>query len=506
MLTVQNVQYVQCVNCWQLHLTNKEILQHWTNRKCIFYCTICGKPYHNNSINDLKTHFNMEHGISYEKYQQLAIPTMQSQVAAKKTTDIASEKVKTATKPKLELAKKSTTQQSIGKSAAKMKLNPNEFGEFQCEECLKSFKSHKAYRAHHTLVHGKKHWLINKTSSGNGMTKPRMIGETVVNPIAVLKRQAKSNKNQKTLGKKFKKRTNEAVMKTIIRKVPNRPAPISLNNPPPLLPARKSKSIDPQIGETLIQTSTTSLEAAINNHNQEMSQDQTVSSTFLATSSISNENIVQIKPEPELDQSIDDFSNNYTDTPVQSCNGSWILPPDYENVGMGWNQNIDPYSDMSPRLKVKDLTDLQNPRQERYPVESQGYHQPQQQHQPLPQPPQLHQMQQVQSFQPVQQTSSIYKDPQPLIMPNANMTGLQIQNVQSYQQPPPPPQQQQTYVDYQCVNGMNTSMNIPSHPMCTSNLYEMHISQAQQMQSTQLINPVFLLPTNSTHPVQDYHY
>ncbi|XP_031631637.1 uncharacterized protein LOC116345957 [Contarinia nasturtii] len=485
MLNLEDEQYIRCVNCWQLHTTNKGILDHWNNGACMFFCTICGKSFHDN-IKDLKPHFENEHGI---KYRSMFLPTNIRQMAAKTTTTDIDEKVETAKKP--ELAKKSTTH--TGKKPVKLTINPNALGEFQCKECSKSFKSHKAYRAHHTLVHGGKHYLINKKRSGT--QKQKMIGETVINPMALINAPTKSGKHQKTLGKKLKKRTNEAVMKTIIRKAPKRPPPpISLTNPPPLQPARKVT--EPKSIETLIKTSTSSLEAAVNHHNKEVSQDQTVSSTFLASSSICAEDDVQIKPELDLDQSIDEYSNSYIDTSVQSCNGWVHLSPQYDNVDVGWNQNmVDPYLDMSPRLKVKDLTDLQNPRQQCYPVDTQGYHQQQQPQQPPP----LHQMQPLQS---AQHTNSLYKDTQPLIMPSPNMTDLQIQNVQSYQPQPPP----QTYVEYSCVNNMNSSMNLPGHGMCTSNLYEMHISPAPQVQSTQLINPVFLLPSNSSHAVQDYHY
>lgn len=459
MLNLEDEQYIRCVNCWQLHTHNKSILDHWNNGACMFYCTICGKSFHDN-IKNLKPHFENDHSI---KYQQMFLqPLRQTKTTeTAKNVDVVAKKVEPV--KKTEQMKKPCVDDN--KKALDLQPNPLNLGEYHCEPCNRTFKHRQAYRTHYTLVHKKKHWQIVSQTQTNG------VDEKTIKPIALVNDTKKSSNIQKN--KKWKKRPYEAVMKTIVRNPAKRPI-ISLNNPPPLQPARKlAAQIVSLPSEMLAQANTTTSIANIqNSHELQVSQDQTVSTTFLPTSIAGRRDDIQIKLEPELDPELDpneEFPNGYVDVPVPAYN-SWVhLPPHYD----GFNQNVDSYIDTSPRLKVKDLTDLQDPKQRRHPIETETQ---------------------------VYQQNIVYKEP-PMIMPNQNMSGLQIQNVQSYQ---PHSVQPQSYVDYPYLNSMSSSMNITDHGMCTSNPYEMHISQAQQVQNTQFINPVFLLPSNST--VQDYRY
>lgn len=446
MLNLDDEQYIRCVNCWLLHTNNKSILDHWNNGGCLFYCSICGKSFHDN-IKELKPHFENEHGI---KYRAAFIPQM---IQTKKIEPMK----------KIESPKKPAIEQKINTNI--MEQNSMEFDEYNCEPCGRTFKNIKAYRTHYTIIHKKKNWSLNPLPGAGGVSHETV--DDAVNPIAVINELTKLNKNQKKCGKKWKKRTNEAVMKTIIRKPPKQ-SHITQKKVKPL-----AEPIETTQVETLVQCSTSRIVDAVEEAAEEeistdmlVSQDQTISSTYLSTSITNHMDDIQIKPEPEQ---IQELTNNYPDIPVQSCNG-WVHLPQ-QNQYDEWNQNIiDPFIDTSPRLKVKDLTDLQGPKQ--YPIESQTY-----------------------------QQNNMYIEPQ-VIVPNRNMSGIQIQNVQSYQTHTVQPQ---PYTDYSCVNSMNQSMNMPDHGVCTSNLYGMHMSQAPPVQNTQLINPVFYLP-NSPHTVPEYHY
>lgn len=55
---------IRCLNCWKLYPNGKSTLEHWNNGKCLFYCSICGKSFHDN-IKSIRDHFPEEHGIRY---------------------------------------------------------------------------------------------------------------------------------------------------------------------------------------------------------------------------------------------------------------------------------------------------------------------------------------------------------------------------------------------------------------------------------------------------------
>lgn len=503
MLNVGDEQYIRCVNCWQLHTHNKSILDHWNNGACLFYCSICGKSFHDN-IKDLKPHFETEHGIKYQTmFLSKSNEVKQATDTVKKSESLKQKSSMQINHVLPELIKKPEPAKVHKKIVPKSEPSYLELGEFRCEPCKRTFIHRKAYRSHYTLKHKKKYHL-DHAQANEGVTMPKSDNKTVKAAVASRVTEQSSKNQRKNFGKHWKKRTNEAVMKTVIRKSAKKSKSVAISS-------KKQSSIRKlgetmMIGETLVQCTTTSTTVTIQKSKDvEVSQDQTVSSTYLPTSGAYNDTDIHIKPEPEpeaLDEfeadaeaetevepdpepepePLDNFSINYPEVPVQSCNG-WIPsqppppPPPLQHQQPqydAWNQNaVDPYIDTSPRLKVKDLTDLQVPNH-RYPNESHSY-----------------------------QQNVPYKE-QPMIMPNQNMSGLQIQNVQSYQTHSVQPQVQ--YVDYSCMNSMNTTMNLTDHGMCTSNLYEMHITPPQQIQNTQLINPVFLLPSNSTHAVPDYHY
>lgn len=487
MLNLDDDQYIRCVNCWQLHTNNKSILDHWNNGACLFYCSLCGKSFHDN-IKDLKPHFENEHGI---KYRSMFLPKSEQTKKEKpdppkpltmKINNMVPELLNIK-ELKLKKPGPKTHKKEVTKTA-----EPNYLpsGEVVCGICNRKFIHRKAYRSHHTLKHTKRNFKINPVATGEG-TKQKA-DDKAINPIAVASAAGKSSINQKTnIAKHWKKQANEAVMKTVIRKPAKKQ--VSSNKQRPF----KNLAEPMKIGETLVQCTTISRPTTVQNApDLQVSQDHTVSSTYLTSGTYDD---IQIKPEPEQEPEAeaelhqeaeqehapsnfpDNYSIDYAELPVQSCN-DWMQqqpqslappPPPPLHQYDAWNQNVvDQYIDTSPRLKVKDIHDLQVPDRRYQPIESQNYQQ------------------------------------SPVIIPNQNMTGLQIQNVQSYQ---PHPVQQQPYVDYSCMTSMNTSMNMPNNGMCQTNLYEMHISQGPPpMQSPQLINPVYLLPSNPTHAVQEYHY
>lgn len=490
MLNVDDERFIRCVNCWMLHTNNKSILDHWNNGACLFYCRVCGKNFHDN-IKDLQSHCENEHGI---KFQAINVTTTD---AKKKPVVVAAP------------ASKKPACDDIKKSIAKMQ--PDASNGFSCVPCKRVFKSRQAYSTHYTLIHKRKE-SITKTPSPSGETKVKQLVDNTINPKTVLRdlpisitisktksksktmptstptpKQAqvpvpvptftitsKSNKSQKVIAKKLMKRPDEDAMKTVIRKPPKKSIILMSVQTKPSgklaepVATMADKSLVPANTQDMHVTTATPASVLESLQNPQVSQDQTVSTTYIPAPSVSHVDEMLIKPEPEV---VLDFSNTYVE--MTPCNGWAHMPSQYD----AWNQNVLDSYDTSPRLKVKDLNDLQDPRQ-RYPQDyttldsHRGYSQ-----------------------------NSVYKE-QPIITPSQNMSGLQIQNVQSYQTHSV--QQQPFLTDYTCVNGMNSSMNLPEHSMCTTNLYDMHNTQAQPARSQQLINPMYLLPSNNPHI--DYHY
>lgn len=621
MLNVDNEQYIRCVNCWMLHRNNKSILEHWNNGDCMFYCTICGKSFHD-SIKDLQPHIEQEHCINqtsinacrFSAHAPAAIATSVAAAAAAAIPTSSVQASKPAPMIKLQLKKELLKElmkapepvkkqappapelppKLVAPKAAKSEILDDNF---YCAPCNRKFASRRALTTHHSSIHKKK---------GPDARAMRPALSTMctksINPIALkqLERIKSKSKNQKSTNKNWKLiSSNEAVMKTVIRKIPQ---PKRCPSTTPSQKAAKQSTkptakfrIKPNCEPKQIDQ----LNAKAATEDTEISQDQTVSSTYLSARALAlaqldnddeaggnddddvdnNDDDLEIKPEP-----IEEYSNSYIELPTQSSyNNGWVqLPPQsqYDDWNYGGGTTIemdngsilDSYLDTSPRLKVKDLNDLQHtprqlhqqqqqpqppPQQQRYPVESQGYvpansmykdqpvimtnqnsmsgfqiqnvqsYQVPQQLQPQPQiqlPPQP----QVQRLQPMQQQPQppVLQQP-PLPPPNQAQSPMlqppplqpipvQHQNHYQHHQPPPPPpmtsqsqpQHQQPYTNYSYVN--TTNLATPAQGLCQpTNLYEMHhMTQAQPIQNTQLINPVYMIPTppTSTHTVPDYHY
>lgn len=516
MLNVEDKRFIRCVNCWMLHTNNKSILDHWNKGACLFYCSICGIDFHDN-IKDLQPHFQNEHGIKFDalnatRYSKkmvspLSVQTMltdqllsdKKQVLGKKPilgkTPILDKKP-ILIKKQISDKKPVLTAQPSEKSPIQNKIaQPNKkaptpdkmpeinapldlLDEYRCELCNRKFKHRRAYRVHYTLKH--KHTeLVANTQLSDAIIKTKIEKvDNEINPMNMIPISI-PNLVHKKIVKKAKKRTNEAVMKTVIRKAPKK---ITVTMPTKKKPLQKlAEPITSIVDQSIVQPNTSDMTvpavASVSStvsesvHSSEVSQDQTVSSTYIPTPSVSHiSDFDIIKPEPEL---IEEFSNNYVE--LGQCNGWSHMPSQYDS----WTQNIIEPFESSPRLKVKDINDLQDPRQRHtqnyVPMESQCYAQ------------------------------------NSVIMPSQNTSGLQIQNVQSYQTLAVQQQQQQLqpthhqqYMDYSCPNTMIPSMNLPEHGMCTPNLYDMNIPQAQPVQNRQLINPIYLLPSNNPHV--EYHY
>lgn len=64
MVNLGNEKVIRCLNCWKLYPNSKSILEHWIHGRCLFYCSICGKSFHDN-IKLIRDHFPDVHGIKY---------------------------------------------------------------------------------------------------------------------------------------------------------------------------------------------------------------------------------------------------------------------------------------------------------------------------------------------------------------------------------------------------------------------------------------------------------
>lgn len=65
MVPMGNNKCFRCLNCWRLYPNSQSILQHWVTGKCIFYCSICGKSFHQNP-KLIRDHFPEVHGIKFK--------------------------------------------------------------------------------------------------------------------------------------------------------------------------------------------------------------------------------------------------------------------------------------------------------------------------------------------------------------------------------------------------------------------------------------------------------
>lgn len=440
MLTLDTGHFMRCVNCWKLHPNNKSILDHWNNGECIFYCWLCGKSFHEN-INELNAHFENEHNIKYLE-----------PITPKKEENL---KLKPKPKPK-----------------SKILPTPSE-QEHACNLCNRTFVSRQALSTHLTY-HERKISKPTELSAIN-LERQKIGSRRTVNPVALASKIAKAitpQNNPKTnvpvvLSKNVMKNLSITVKKTVKKTViPSKKKKVT--KIARVLKKKKSKrSKKAKVPDKVLEMQNQSNIVKKPTKLPQSPAPAKSNNPMVMLSTNQPDEFQIIKAEP-MDEFLEMPDTNY-------------LPYN----GMEWNQNDDSYLDTSPRLKVKNLTDLQDPKQ-LFSLDTQSF---------------------------VQTTS--HKDQ--LIMSNGNISGLQIQNVQSYhshampsQLPTSQHQQPQSYNEYACVNGIDSNLNhsdgLQSHAMYTPNLYEMHISQAQQVQNTQLINPVFLLQ-QSSHGIPDHcHY
>lgn len=414
MLTIGNEHFIRCVNCWMLHSGRKSILEHWNHGSCLFYCSVCGKSFHDN-IKEIRPHFLNAHGIRFRAPHTVGAPK--------------------AKRIKYDVSKIQPTTTS---------------GLYKCPVCDRELKNRQALSCHLTLSHNRKKIC--------GPTTQQLLSGNLKDE-KIIKRTANSTKNKNvTITTKANAMNKQLKIKNVKMSAVSTTVSEDVQN------ALKKVSTT---GVTIISTKSKQVPQSIQNKNSSDADQLIVTSTVKDIHqnqiSISNqcEDINIIKSEP-----VEEMPEELYDSYVE------MSPPHFN----GWTQSD---CDDSPRLKVKNITDLQDPKQ-MYSMNTPSY---------------------------IHTQNQTYKDNNSML-PNGTQSDLQIQNVQSYRTHSTHPIQQQTCINYPCGNPMESNVNIPDnlqshHTMCASNLYDMHISQAQQVQSTQLINPVFLLQSSSP---QDYHY
>ncbi|XP_055380902.1 uncharacterized protein LOC129611669 isoform X2 [Condylostylus longicornis] len=69
-IKINNKACLRCNNCGKCFDSYDSILNHWQNKRCEFYCLICGKEYPNDP-SPLKKHIKLEHFLEYTSYKDL---------------------------------------------------------------------------------------------------------------------------------------------------------------------------------------------------------------------------------------------------------------------------------------------------------------------------------------------------------------------------------------------------------------------------------------------------
>lgn len=413
MLKIDNDNFIRCVNCAELHPNNKSILDHWNNGECIFYCWLCGKSFHDEKIKEMDSHFQTEHGI--KRCDPLEVKRVEAKVN---------------------------------------KEQPS--AENACKLCNRTFSNRQALSTHLTMTHERKLSLPKEISAINQERK-KIGSRKTVNPMALANkiadamgqnRRPSSTSTATSSVKNVKKPINKVLHQKPVAS--NAPKKVSqLVQPIKKKKSKKSKPIH-VLGKLPAQV--------MSNLNVNIKRVR----PQLETQPKSNPDVSSTTDHPYANQfiksePIDDFSA------INDGEMAMSMPNTYEN----WDQRIDSSIDTSPRLKVKNLIDLQAPSQ-LFSLDTHSFVQTQ------PQKDQL-------------------------IMSNGNVSGLQIQNVQSYHTQTISPQQPYVTANYSCINGIDTNLNLSgglqSSSMCIPNMYEMQ----HPVQNTQLINPVYLLQQSSSH-------
>lgn len=413
MLKIDQDNFIRCVNCAKLHPNNKSILDHWNNGECVFYCWLCGISFHDEKIKDLDSHFQTEHGI--KRLDPLEVKRVEAKVN------------KTKEQPSVDNA---------------------------CKLCNRIFCNRQALSTHLTMSHERKMSQPKEMSAINQERK-KIGSRKTVNPVALANKiadamvQNPGTSTATSSGKKVKRSINKPLYNKLVasnvpKKVTQPAKPMKKKKP------KKSKPIH-ALGKLPAQV-ISNLNVTIK---RVRTQPETPPKSNPDVSSTTDHPYVTqfIKSEP-----IDDYAAiNDTEMDIS-------VPDTYEN----WDQRIDSSIDTSPRLKVKNLTDLQAPSQ-LFSLDTHSFVQTQ------PQKDQL-------------------------IMSNGNVSGLQIQNVQSYHTHTMTLQQPYSNANYSCINGNSNLLDGIQSSLCPPNLYEMQpMSHATQAQNNQLINPVYLLQQSSSH-------
>lgn len=512
MLNIGDENFIRCVNCWMLHANNKSILDHWNNGACLFYCSVCGKSFHDN-IKNLRTHFTNDHGIKFR----------------------VSIKPKATPKPKPE-------------------ATPSEgpTNDFPCTRCKKSFKSKKALNCHTTVYH-------SKPDAAANLNKVNAKGKKRIDPMVTTPSQNQEQnahpQPQPPVIRQFK---DVQVTLKKVSQTPAKPAAIdstsysvrkkSLDDiqvkKPDTIPTliirrttRKNRTSDITVPERLDEQNN---ELSITKSQQPMlpplhqpprnvlnvarpapqnvfttirpsSQTHFMSTSKQPPSSIRSTQFSANRIQPPMptltpfteyikSEPVEDISTTYDGYTYDYANGTQQSGPVPLQPVEWISTDLNQYQDGGPRLKVKNLTELQDPTQRQHPPVAPhniGY-------------------------------NSTYNTPtyNNQYAPNKDY-GLQIQNVQSYQAPVEPVYNQHDYAatysgpNYVYSDGHASNMPYDVHNMQPQNppppppplLQQQQPHQQFQPHQQVAMNPPliqeapeYILSNAPQHGLQDYGY
>lgn len=142
--------YIRCLNCAKLYVTNVNLVDHWNNGLCNYFCRICGKSFDGN-IESIDRHSLDEHGV---KPPRLIVGRKVKAGAAVKT-----ETVPAAT------AAATTATNSKTKATAKKKSGNISSGPFGCPKCRLSFAYRSTLKRHYNTHHGSMPELVKSSHS-----------------------------------------------------------------------------------------------------------------------------------------------------------------------------------------------------------------------------------------------------------------------------------------------------------------------------------------------------
>lgn len=176
MVSMGDEKCIRCLNCWKLYPNSKLILEHWVKGRCLFYCSICGKSFHEN-IKEIRHHFPAAHGIKYRIADRHRTNVHEMYQRIKRAKSLAAQNGSN---------RASGSQSEPTKQIYKQRELVH--GVFKCVHCSSSFTNVFARNAHMKLHKTSQHLTsqrvsspttsvcsIGSTSSNEGRTLPMTV-------------------------------------------------------------------------------------------------------------------------------------------------------------------------------------------------------------------------------------------------------------------------------------------------------------------------------------------